>query len=371
MMPRDIPPAPHGGKYTLPFVFTGSTPAFYRLWLVNMVLTIVTLGIYSAWAKVRTQKYLLGHTLLDDGRFDYHGKPVAILKGRLIMLAAFAAWTLSESMPLLHGAIALIAIATAPWLGVLALRFRLANTSWQQMRFRFTGQAKGSYLMFVKSWTLRIFTLGLAWPWATQIKQRFIINQSTLGQARLQLHSCAGKLYLAGLSTTMAALCYALGFGIIGSLIWQLATVSGFANGIAMNFGEATLTQLDIIFYSVMFTLWMVATLGYAAMAINRVLINHTTLHLDTLATVEVRFVWALSTRRMLGLHFSNTLALLFSLGLAWPWVHIRTLRIKLQSLSLISSSDMSALPLRTMLNGLDDARADELADLMELDLGW
>lgn len=368
MMPRDIPPAPHGGKYTLPFAFTGSTPAFYRLWLVNMVLTIVTLGIYSAWAKVRTKKYLLGHTLLDGGRFDYHAKPVAILKGRLIMLLAFAAWTLSESMPLLHGAIALIAIAAAPWLAVQALRFRLANTSWQQMRFRFTGKPKDSYLMFIKSWALRIFTLGLAWPWATQIKQRFIISHSTLGQARLQLQSCAGKLYRAGLSAVLAALCYALGFGIIGGLIWQIATISGFAHGIAMNFGEETLTLVDIIFYSVMFTLWMVATLGYAAMATNRVLINHTTLQLDTM---EARFVWALPTRQMLGLHFSNALALLFSLGLAWPWVRIRTLRIQLQSLSLISSRDMSALPLHTSLNQLDDARGDELADLMELDLGW
>ncbi|MDC7702271.1 YjgN family protein [Vogesella indigofera] len=368
MNQRDLHPAPPGGKYVLPFAFTATARAYYRLWLVNMVLTIVTLGIYSAWAKVRTQKYLLGHTTLDGGRFDYHGKPIAILKGRLIMLLALAAWTFSESLPLLHAAIALLAVATAPWLGVLALRFRLANTSWNQMRFHFSGSSADSYKAFAKSWALLILSLGLAWPWATQIKQRFITGYSTLGQARLQLQPCAGALYRAALGTTLAAVCYLLGAGMIGGLIWQAATLSGFAHGIAVRFGEATLTQLDIVFFGMTSALWVMATLGYARMAISRVLINHTTLQL---AALEARLVWSLPARRMLGLHFSNTLALLLSLGLAWPWIRIRTLRLQLQSLSLLSSSDLSALPLRTSLNRLDDARGDELAELMALDLGW
>ena len=37
--------------YPVRFVGTGSE--YFRIWIVNLLLTIVTLGIYSAWAKVR------------------------------------------------------------------------------------------------------------------------------------------------------------------------------------------------------------------------------------------------------------------------------------------------------------------------------
>ena len=41
------------------FEFTGDAKEFFRIWIVNLALSIVTLGIYSAWAKVRTQPLFL------------------------------------------------------------------------------------------------------------------------------------------------------------------------------------------------------------------------------------------------------------------------------------------------------------------------
>ncbi|ENY72193.1 hypothetical protein G114_09394 [Aeromonas diversa CDC 2478-85] len=46
----------------------------------------MTLGIYSAWAKVRTQRYFYGSTELDGDRFEYLAEPLRILKGRIIAL---------------------------------------------------------------------------------------------------------------------------------------------------------------------------------------------------------------------------------------------------------------------------------------------
>jgi hypothetical protein len=48
-----------------PFQFTGRAGEFFKIWIVNVLLTIVTLGIYSAWAKVRTTGYFYSHTRLD------------------------------------------------------------------------------------------------------------------------------------------------------------------------------------------------------------------------------------------------------------------------------------------------------------------
>ncbi|MSQ59387.1 MAG: DUF898 family protein [Betaproteobacteria bacterium] len=52
-----------------PFRFTGKTSEFFGIWIVNLFLTIVTLGIYSAWAKARKKRYLYGHTWVADANF--------------------------------------------------------------------------------------------------------------------------------------------------------------------------------------------------------------------------------------------------------------------------------------------------------------
>ena len=64
-----------------PFTFTGNTRDYFGIWIVNVLLTIVTLGVYSAWAKVRRQRYFYGNTWLAGSSFEYHAKPIKILVG--------------------------------------------------------------------------------------------------------------------------------------------------------------------------------------------------------------------------------------------------------------------------------------------------
>ena len=66
------------------FEFSGTGSEYFRIWIVNIMLTILTLGIYSAWAKVRSQRWLHGHTSLADSAFRYHARPLQILIGRVI-----------------------------------------------------------------------------------------------------------------------------------------------------------------------------------------------------------------------------------------------------------------------------------------------
>ena len=62
------------------FTFTGSGSEYFRIWIVNLILSVVTLGIYSAWAKVRRLEYFYRNTRVAGASFDYHGRPLAILK---------------------------------------------------------------------------------------------------------------------------------------------------------------------------------------------------------------------------------------------------------------------------------------------------
>jgi hypothetical protein len=70
---------PAAEPVTAGFVFTGTTDEYFRIWIVNMCLSLVTLGIYSAWAKVRLTQYIRAHTTLDGMplhlRRQSHGHP--------------------------------------------------------------------------------------------------------------------------------------------------------------------------------------------------------------------------------------------------------------------------------------------------------
>lgn len=58
-----------------PLHFTGSGGEYFHIWIVNLLLTILTLGVYSAWAKVRRLQYFCRNTRLAGASFDYHGNP--------------------------------------------------------------------------------------------------------------------------------------------------------------------------------------------------------------------------------------------------------------------------------------------------------
>ena len=96
--------------------FQGKAPEYFRIWIVNLCLTLLTLGIFSPWAKVRTKRYLYSHTLLDGTPFQYLGRPLPILKGRLIAVALLLIYFVSRHLvtsvlPLVLAA----GLVLAPW----------------------------------------------------------------------------------------------------------------------------------------------------------------------------------------------------------------------------------------------------------------
>ena len=123
-----------------PFRFTGSGSDYFRIWIVNLLLSVLTLGIYSAWAKVRRLRYFYGHTSVDGGAFGYHASPVAILKGRLIAYAVIATlFVVSQVAPLVASVLYLPLVVLMPIVLVRAFRFRAANSSYRGIRFGFDG----------------------------------------------------------------------------------------------------------------------------------------------------------------------------------------------------------------------------------------
>src|SRR5438445_12399667 len=123
--------------------FTGTATEYFRIWIVNLFFTLATLGIYSAWAKVRKRRYFYGSTRLDWDSFDYFASPKAILNGRIIAVAIFAIYALAgELYPQSRYAFWAVGVLALPWLVVRALAFNSRNSADRGLRFNFEATTK-------------------------------------------------------------------------------------------------------------------------------------------------------------------------------------------------------------------------------------
>jgi uncharacterized membrane protein YjgN (DUF898 family) len=104
------------------FEFNGTALRYFGIWIVNLLLTIFTLGIYSAWAKVRTRRYFYGNTLLDGSPFDYLANLISILKGWGIAVVVLLAYNLLTNVfPVTSLLLVPLMLIVLPWVIVRAI----------------------------------------------------------------------------------------------------------------------------------------------------------------------------------------------------------------------------------------------------------
>ena len=176
--------------------FTASANEYFRVWIVNLFFTLVTLGVYSAWAKVRKKKYFYGNTRLDGDVFDYFAEPVAILKGRAIAAIAFVAYAfVSELYPLSSWVFLGVGVAFLPWLIVRSATFGARCSSWRGLRFDFTATTAGMARIILGVGALVPLTLGLAYPYFVARRKSFVASHYGFGQTGFSCHVRPGAVY--------------------------------------------------------------------------------------------------------------------------------------------------------------------------------
>jgi uncharacterized membrane protein YjgN (DUF898 family) len=337
-----------------PFTFTGSGSEYFRIWIVNLLLTVVTLGIYSAWAKVRKLKYFAQNTHVAGANFDYHGKPLDILKGRLIAAAVFVAYFgLSFVEPLLAMLVVLLWVAVVPWLIWQSLRFRLFNSSYRGIRFGMGGTKGQAYGAFLWRPLLTPFTLYLAWPWAHHRIKRFQIDNARFGDTRFGFGASVDGFYGIYLLTgVLAGVCYGLMIAALGPMIFTGEPPK-----------DAAPTQIMLTTLSMLAGFAVIAaTAGaiYVAMLQNHVW-NGTRLG-------EHRFHSDLKPTRLLGISVTNLLLTALTLGLYLPFAQIRALKARVESVKLLPASDLHGFVAGEQLRV--SATGEGVADVFDMDVG-
>lgn len=307
--------------------FTGQAGEYFRIWIVNIALTVVTLGIYSAWAKVRKLRYFYGNTSIEDGHFDYHAKPRTILIGRVIAVSLlFVYYLMSQYVPTAGIAIIVIVILLIPVLVVRAKVFQFRNTSYHGLRFNFQRNYKESFIVFYGGALIAILSLGLAAPSAIYMRNKFVANNAGYGQTQFEFSGRQGEFY--------AIFWRSVGLAMLGGL-GMVLLVSVF--GAAASMLEGSLPIAAIPFVSVFITLPLFAF--YAAIGIY-VQTRQRNYVWNTTTLGGNRFESTLSVRSMVFILLSNAVAIALSLGLLIPWAQVRLARYTAEHMTVHLADD-------------------------------
>lgn len=340
----------------LHFRFTGSGFEYFRIWIVNILLSIITLGVYSAWAKVRNKRYFYGNTLLEKASFDYLADPRKILKGRLIVVGFFGVYALVGQLSSAGEALfALVLLPLLiPWAATTAVRFNNRNSDFRNVTFDFRGRYGEAFFVYVVLTALSLLTLGLLYPYAAFRRKKFVIENSSYGNSEFAFEGTPQRFYAIYLSAAAMALALLI-------LPWVLLGAGAFPAQAA----DAEQSPAGALAPGAAAPL--IAGLGlFAAVVYARTRVASYTWGSTRLG--ETRFHLALEYPRMLWLTLSNVLAIVASVGLLVPWAKVRMARYKVERLSLATSESLERFTGEARRER--EATGEEFGDALDLDLG-
>lgn len=312
-IPFTCEPAPDTGATALHFAFHGNGGEYFRIWIVNLLLSILTLGIYSAWAKVRREQYFHRNLLLDGSGFDYHGNPVAILKGRIIAVLFFVAVSASQHIsPLLYFLALLVGAVIFPWLIMRSMRFRAANSSYRGLRFSFSGTYGGAFKAYVGYGLLAIFTAGICIPLWIRETRKYALDNLHYGHGNFRCDARASSIFILMLKAWLAFMAAFL----LAALLFALSK---------------WLTPLGVL----VAVLAYLAIIPYVRMGLENHVWSRTTID-DSPFSSDMEF------KTYFGIVLLNWLLIVLTLGLYWPWAKVRLVsyRATCTGLALAGSLD-------------------------------
>lgn len=356
-------PSPEASEIFHRLSFTGNAKEYFGIWIVNILLTIVTLGIYSAWAKVRRNRYFYGNTVLLGRAFEYHARGGQILVGRLIVFAYLVIYNiLLATLPLVGIALAVVALFLIPWLIMRGLRFSARVTSYRNIRFDFVGKIGGAFLAFMIGPVIAALSLGILVPLASRWMYRYIGGNLRYGGKAFETEPRLGPLYKNWL---VSALILVVGVLIIGVLLLAnfsvLVALVDNPNALSpeMQAGLSVVISLSVLSFYLFFS---VAALFYRAGARN--IAWSSTLfdrrHALKSDLPRLGYAWVV---------ISNIVVTVLTLGLMRPWAAVRMARYVNEHTAVRFDGDVGEILAAVQNEGA--AVGSEFMDIEGVDFGF
>lgn len=350
---------------SVPFQFTGKGFEYFKIAIVNIILTLLTLGIYSAWAKVRTTQYFYGNTLLKDAGFRYTAKPLTILYGRIIALVAFVVFLVCQRfMPDVASVMMLGLFALMPVIIVRSMAFDLGNSVHRNVRFGFKKDYARAYKVFLLPFVL-LFAPILAVvflvfggdasangevgavlmaastllfiaciPFFKYLATKFMVDSCRYGTSAFQYTGGAGGFYKLYLGTFLVGLVMALiAIAVVmvsgsGATLASYAALAGSQSG-AINPILLGASIVPMLLGGLMLLACYCLVFAFFSAKRFNMIYNNSQLDGENQLSANMP-VFGLTA-----LYMSNMLILSLTLGLGFAWVRVRSARYQLSHLTL------------------------------------
>ena len=389
--------------------FEGKGFEYFKIWIVNILLTIITIGIYYPWAKVRNRRYFHANTRFEDRNFEYHATGKQLFLGYLFAMGLFIAFAIAQQVsPLASGAGVIVFVLALPWIIWRSLKFNLRMTSFSNVRFSFEGGLGSAYLNFMVLpvvFFLILYgipisaavviplvsagemstTMGLligfcivvipamAFLLFAYIKMRnshYSVNNSRFGQGQFSTRVETGVFAKIALKTIgMAFLSVIVLMLVIGAIVSATIGLNGVL-AILQNMGDPQ--QFNSAMGSALLIIIVPVYIGLIAMGIFIRAYSYARQRSYLLANSSldgnITFESTLTVKSLTWVMLSNVLLVIFSLGLAMPWASVRLARVIIENTHLKSETGFDLY--FTEIQQEQSSLGEQIGDAFDVDLG-
>ncbi len=387
------------------FKFEGSGLEYFKIWIVNVLLTIVTLGLYYPWAKVRSYRYFYANSTLEGRNFEYHATGKQLFLSYLIALVLMIIFVVVDQVFPVGSLILIVLFFLAlPWIIWRSLKFNLRMSSFSNVRFGFDGGLGGAYMNFMVlpvammlGLYLLILVAGLAItsvghfssgvmalivglliaiPFVylglyvsaliSKKKHNYVIGYTRFGQGEFVPQLETKPLMKIFFKTFLISL---LVFVIYFLFVFLVSLLLGLGLNLSdlrpENMQYLMMQSGVILFLGIVYVgFFMVFILvhAYFYSRLRAYLLANTTLD------EKIAFQSTIKAVPYAVLMLTNLLAVIFTVGFAMPWAAVRTSRYILENTQVDSDADFDHY--LTQKSAQQSALAEEIGDVFDVDVG-
>lgn len=342
-------------------VYDGRLSELYGIYLRHLTLMVLTLGWSRFWGRTRLRRYLWNHVSILGDRFEYRGRGIELFLGFVLVLVVLGLWAglmwllwefvfHETTLPgmgffnLFYLSVAFIGIPLA-FVGQYAgLRYKLSRTRWRGIRCGMAGSA-WSYGGLATLLNIANGLTGyLLTPLVSVTLARPRLANAFLGTQRIAFAGRAGDIYgryIGYYFLNIAAWVLVMIVGVIAVMLGgqRLGLTGEEFTKLFTSFSLRTVLLLVIAFFLLytLFGLMILPLRCWWQAYLLRYLVART-------RAGNVLFASAISTRQMWGFMVLNYLIVVVTLGLGWPWVMHRTLRLICHQLWIYGAPDGAAI---------------------------
>ena len=300
--------------------FLGNGMDLFKIQIVNFILNVLTLGLFYPWAKARKLQYIYSNTTFEEHPFAFTGTGKEMFKGFikaiLFLVVAYAVffWLFYSGMQQFAVLFFyLFLILMIPLIIHGSYKYRMAKTVWKGIRFGYVGDRMELFKNYLKWIFFTIITFGIYGAWLSMNLRKYVVERIRLGNAGF-IYKGTGDGYF-------------------------ILNLKGYF--------------LTIITLGIYMFWWQKDLFNYF---VNNLELNH--------EGKKVDFKSVATGGKFFKLVMINFLIVLFTLGLAFPWTVVRTLKFMSENIEM--QGDFSFEELIQSQNDYSNATGEDLADIFD-----